>query len=1685
MTDTPAHAGLPLLAVFTPALAAGAVAAAVAVPLLVHLLFRKRYQIVPWAAIRFLLVAERRHRRRIDQWLLLTLRVLALLLPLVAMAATTKWAEDLWQRVKTGQLETVANTPRTHHVLVIDGSLSMSVKGDDGRTRFERAVEQAESMVRNGNAGDGYSVVFVAGPPQSVVPGPSNDADKVATEIGTLKVAHTAADITPALAHVADILARSPRAYPRRQVTFLADLQRSSWSAAMPKPDAPPPEAWKRITDRADVAVVDLARADLDNLTVADLTLADPVPIVDAATTVTASVQNYGRTERRLVRVELLIGRPSPGGTETLVPIEQKPIEVIPAGGRASVTFALEGPARLRDRGIHVIQARLVDGDDLAADDTRSIAVEVRDGLHVMIADGKKGEIEPLNRAGEYLARALAPPGATLSQTPARLFRPGERPPESLDQRWIRSTTELTDPNLGDMAGADCVFLCDVPTITPEVVARLEAHLKRGGGVVIGMGPNVAANRDLYNRLLYADGNGLLPGPLGEVVTSPPDDPQYRLFADDDAFRRPPLAAFRADKDRAALAALTWFKSYIRMDAPPDGRARRVLSFVPASGMAPDGRKPDPAVVEWPRHRGRAVVFTSTFNNNWTNWPAAPTYVPFVHELLQFTAANPDRHTIRAGDAIEEFFPASSAGLSAGLSGPDGLSATLPIVLQDEAAVARFTETNISGIYRLGVGGARDRAFAVNVPESSPGGGAESDLKRVDPNELKTLGPVQVVSEPGEVRPGGDGAAFAVSTPKPWGPLIARVALVALLVVLALESLAAWRLGPARAPGGGGANARPVERRWYLRALGSLAALLPLAAVGFLLFALFHAERTGNLLGFLPDGWRRWVEEAFGVPAAAPGESTRWRLEGFTAFVRNGLSDRRILLGLAVAAAALVGVVYRLEARVAGGLVRAVLPAATRLAIFFLALFVLLPQVRLAFDREGWPEVVILIDTSASMGTVDNLKDSAVRAKAEQLAKAANLPEAHRLKLAQLLLTRPDADWLDRLLTEKQVKVYVYAVDAQTRLVADLYEPGDAAGGRDAINGLKPEGDGSRLGDGVQAALKAFRGGSLSAIIMFTDGVTTSGDDLPKAGREAARAGVPLFFVGMGDARETPDLSIGDVQAEDVVTRGDRHVFAARVTARGPIAAQPTPVILWERQGDKLVERGRATVTPDPSGNPVPVKITHTPNEIGEKVYVLEVPTQPGEAETANNRVERTILVTDTKRVRVLYVEGGTRYEYRFVKVLLERESERIAGNKSIDIKTLLLDASRGWPETDKSALPDFPTRDQLFEYDVVVLGDVDPKALPRTARTLQDLADFVKVRGGGLMLLAGEHAWIGNYADTALADVLPVVASEGTAPRRTSEEQPLTEPYRPKLTATGRLHPLFRFHPAEAESDRLWNRLQPLLWFAKGYRRKLGAEVLAEHPTHPAENMPGERHPLALQQFSGAGRVIFLGIDETWRWRFRDDEEQFNRFWMQAVRTLSRSRLGRTELKLDKQTAYRRDERIVVTVRFPDDAPAPPDGTTVRVSVQRGPLPTHDGVPSAGEIETQTLTLNRVEGSRATYQAVLTRTPVGDYRFVLVEPEAQGTAPRAEARVLPPPTEHDRLEMNRADMTAAAALSGGGFYTLADADKVFDDLKELPRVPLNQPCPPTPLWNQPAMYGLVMILLAAEWLLRKRERLL
>ncbi|QDU23209.1 VWA domain-containing protein [Urbifossiella limnaea] len=1673
-----------VFAVFTPGLAAGAAAAAVAVPFLVHLLFRKRYQIVPWAAIRFLAVAERRHRRRVDHWLLLAARVLALLVALFALAAATDWAEAWWQRVRPGEQVAVASGTRTHHVIVLDASMSMTARAADGPTRFEKAKAQAEELVRGGSPGDGFSVIVVGAPSPVVVPGPSNAVLKVLDELGKLRPTHAAADGAVVLSHVVDALSRSPRGYPRRQVTIFTDAQRTGWAAALPRADAPLPEAWTTILrgkngrGAADVVVVDVARDDPENLAVVDLALSDPVAVVGSPMVVTATVQNFGRRDHPPTKLGLHLGRPSAAGVETPAAVAAESTPAIPAGGRVSASFTLEGSKTgFLTPGVHLIQVKLETGDDLPADDARAVVVEARDGLHALIVEGKKGEADPLKRAGEYLARALVPPGARPGDTPARLHRPGGRWPETPAERWMLSYGEFADAAVGDTTGADCVYLADVPTVTPAMAARLEAHLKRGGGVVIGLGPNAAAAKDSYNRLLYADGKGILPSALGEVVSAPAENPGFTLSADDAEYRRPgsPLAAFREDNPRAGLVGVP-FRGYVKL---ADGAARRVLSFAPAAG-AKDA-KLDPAVLEWPRFRGRVVVYASSLNRDWTEWPIFPSYLEFQHELLRFAAANPDPHTARVGDALEEFFPAAAAGLTASVTGPEGISGDAPVTLRDESAVARFADTRLAGFYRMRLtdprervapGDSRDRVFAVN-----PAGDAESDLKRLTPDEWKVVGPVQVVSDPAEAQPTDGSGTGTVTQPRPHGPDLSRWAAWALLTLLAAETTLAWWTGPARA---GGTVARPLSRHPVWRTFGTVLAggltLVCLAAVALAV----RVELTGDLFGFLPDPARDAAEGAIaraaGVPPAPAGESNRVVFERVSVTTPDRRNDGWAVVGVAVLFVGYAFGIYARERAAAGGLAR-VLPAALlRGAVILTVLTAVLPQWKLVFKRVGWPEVVIILDTSASMDTVDDLKDAAVRAKAEELVGAANLPRTHRLKLAQQLLTRPGGDWLDRLLTEKRVKVNVFAVDVRGRVVGSATETEEAAPLREALLALQPTGDGSQLGDGVEQIARQFQGNPPAAVVMFTDGVTTAGASLPAA---AEAAGVPLYLVGVGDPWVVPDLGLSDLRFGDVVARGDTLDIGAKLASRGAVPPDPVRVTLYEKVGDRLVELGRQEVRPTEAGEKV--ELAYTPTTVGEKILVLDVPPAPGETDLTNNRVERRVLVTEAKRARVLFVEGRPRYDFRFAKVLLERESDQVAGNKSIEFKTVLVGASPGWSETDRSAvaLEAFPTRDELFTFDVVILGDFDPKLLPQSARAMQDLADFVKVKGGGLLVAAGEHHTPAAFADTPVADVLPVVVLE-VVPRPTPEDRPLTEGYRPQLTPEGKRHPLFRFGKKDAEAEQIWARLPPLFWAAKGYARKPAAEVLAVHPDRAAEGNTGGKHPLVLQQFAGAGRVVFLGFDETWRWRFRADEPQFNAFWLQSVRALARARRGKPELKLLPDGPVRRGDRITVQVGFPDDAPAPPEGTVVKVRVTRSPLP-----GSAGEAETQLLVLARDKADRRRFEGVLTRTPEGVYQFVLSDPDVGAAPPSASVRVLPPATERERVDLNAPDLIAAAAKSHGKFYTLATAEAFFADLKEPDRVPLNEPRPPLPLWNHAGVYGLLLLALLGEWLLRKRDRLL
>ena len=167
----PSSLSLPVFGVLfaTPLAAAAVAAGAASVPVIIHLLSRKRYRIVDWAAMRFLLAAQRQNvrRLRLEHWLLLAVRCLFLVLLVAAMAGITPWAEALWQRLLPGgAVAGPAVTGRTHKVIVLDGSLSLTLRGDDGTTVFDKAKALAANLVRSSASGDGFSVVLLAAPVQ-------------------------------------------------------------------------------------------------------------------------------------------------------------------------------------------------------------------------------------------------------------------------------------------------------------------------------------------------------------------------------------------------------------------------------------------------------------------------------------------------------------------------------------------------------------------------------------------------------------------------------------------------------------------------------------------------------------------------------------------------------------------------------------------------------------------------------------------------------------------------------------------------------------------------------------------------------------------------------------------------------------------------------------------------------------------------------------------------------------------------------------------------------------------------------------------------------------------------------------------------------------------------------------------------------------------------------------------------------------------------------------------------------------------------------------------------------------------------------------------------------------------------------------------------------------------------------
>lgn len=765
-----------------------------------------------------------------------------------------------------------------------------------------------------------------------------------------------------------------------------------------------------------------------------------------------------------------------------------------------------------------------------------------------------------------------------------------------------------------------------------------------------------------------------------------------------------------------------------------------------------------------------------------------------------------------------------------------------------------------------------------------------------------------------------------------------------------------------------------------------------------------------------------------------------------------------VLLALILAFAAIVIFVYVRERSSAGRFAKTGL-AAIRLALAGV-LAVMLLGWTIQRHRTDLPDVVVILDDSQSMGLTDAQSDPRLQKEFQRRLAAVKLKEATRLNLAKTLLLEKKGALLADLSQKYHLKFYLAGGSARA-------QTDDKESIAATLTSLEAKEPASRLGKSLRDVLEAQRGRPTAAAIMLTDGITSEGKPLSETADFARRKGVPLFFIGLGSDQPARNLRVSDLLADDVAFVNDLVNFDFKLTAEGYDG--PVTVRL-KRKGDVAV-LAQQTVQIPKGGSGQSLRLSHRPDKKGEFEYTVETDVKEGETSKQDNRLTRTVRVTE-ETIRVLFVQSGPSYEFRFLKTMLERELNRNEPKDTKDrgFRTVLQEADPAYVDTDKSAEKVFPvSREELFKYDVLIFGDVNPAFL--SPSVMSNIYEFVTTRGGGLIFISGPKYTPLSFRDTALAPLFPLDLDTVQVP---DVDANITDGFRPRLTPLGLSSPQMQIADTPSGNTRLWNeQLPPLFWHVTATDIRPGVRVLAEHPTKKGNG--GKPLPLITLQFVGSGKVVFHATDETHRWRYRAGDVYFSRYWVQTIRYLARARLlGKSraaELSADREE-YRRGDVVRLRARFFDDrlAPARDDGVSIILE--------HEGS------QRKNVRMRRDAASRGLFEVTLGNLADGKYRCWIASPTLEGQPPSTNFAIVAPPGELARTQMDSVDMKLAAKASGGKFYSFADADKLSGDLPKGRQVRIAS-MPPRPLWNAPLLAGLFVVLLGTEWMLRKRCGLL
>jgi len=637
------------------------------------------------------------------------------------------------------------------------------------------------------------------------------------------------------------------------------------------------------------------------------------------------------------------------------------------------------------------------------------------------------------------------------------------------------------------------------------------------------------------------------------------------------------------------------------------------------------------------------------------------------------------------------------------------------------------------------------------------------------------------------------------------------------------------------------------------------------------------------------------------------------------------------------------------------------------------------------------------------------------------------------------------------------------------------------------LNALAADGNRTSLAQSLEDLAAATAQNPPASVVLLSDGGDNSLQSAEAVAKTFGQRKIPIHTVALGATNEPPDIVLENVQVRRALL--NQSTTKAVVTLRSSgFDGQTVPLRIVKES--KVLAEHKVQLT----GGSQRVEVEFTPASPGFQTFAAEIPAQPGERLTENNRREFGLTVVD-QVLRVIYMEASGDEAGAFQPLYLKHALEDTPG---IEVKTLYVE-QYGAPASlnDKVAYVDpkngdkiyrvqhptqgYPrTLDELLKYQVVIFSDVPKDDF--TPEQLRATERFVTEFGGGFAMVGGHTSFgAGGYQHTLIDNLIPVAME--------SEADLTEDTFVPNVLDNAWPHPIMRLSGDPEENRAIWTTKFPRL---QGYNRvdraKPGAMVLLQHPSDRTSYGPAII--LATQEV-GKGRTMALTTDTTYLWgqwfetiwgekidpnqpmtEQNCDSRYFKQFWLNSIRWLS---------------AHKFDfDHNLLSLELAQTYCAPNLDVPVRVrAANRGGHEAADAEVTLhlwnGATEVQTVRAGYSEEQRS-YQANVKLPTAGKFQLQATAIFKDGKIADDQQVLVGEDADWELADIRARPETLAALSrwSGGQVFSARTNDPVVMSNAMGGTKPATVEYRKTPLWDKSWWLGTIIGLLSAEWVVRR-----